>query len=256
LKRPHTQSWRPRRCGLPLGAIVASALFATAALGFQSEPVLDGGAIMGTVSYAGAPPTPAALEISKDRDVCGTRPALDQSLIVGKEGGVANAVVTIPSIVKGRALELPTVVFDQRGCEYIPHVAVFPAGSVIEVRNSDGILHNIHTESTLNPVIDMAQPGFKKTIRVTIAKPEAIKVTCDAHNWMQGWWYATPNPYYAVTDARGHYLISGVPAGTYSIQVWQEKLAVETRQVTVAAHATTTVNFVLAPRPDKDSNHD
>ena len=228
-------------------------LIVRGAFGYQSGPVLEGGAIRGTVSYAGAPPTPAALEISKDRDVCGTRPAYDQSLIVDVEGGVANAVVTIPSIAKGRAFQLPTVEFDQQGCKYLPHVAAFPAGSVVEVRNSDGILHNIHTESTINPVIDMAQPGFKKVIRVTIAKPEAIKVTCDAHNWMEGWWYATANPYYAVTDARGHYLINNLPAGSYTLQVWQEKLGVQRRQITVAADTTTTANFTLEPSSGRDS---
>ena len=146
------------------------------------------------------------LDVSKDRDVCGVHPLYDQSLLVGADRGIANVVVTIPGVTRGAPLKPETVVrFDQKGCEYTPHVAVFPAGSTVEVINSDGILHNIHTESIANPVLDMAQPGFKKTIRVTIAKPEAIKVTCDAHNWMEGWWYATSNPYYAITDTHGRY---------------------------------------------------
>lgn len=251
--KPHRSKllWA-RGCGLLSGLIGLCVLAGANALGYQSEAVLDGGAISGTVSYAGAPPTPTALEISKDRDVCGTRPAYDQSLLVGPDRGIANVVVTLPSIAKGRAVQLATVEFDQKGCEYVPHVAVFPAGSVVEVRNSDGILHNIHTESSVNPVIDMAQPGFKKTIRVTVAKPEAIKVTCDAHNWMEGWWYATANPYYAVTDAHGHYVMGGIPAGTYTIQVWQEKLGVQSRSLTVAARATTIANFTLGPDSRKD----
>jgi hypothetical protein len=80
--------------------------------------------------------------------------------------------VTLPGVDRGEPLKLDTVVpFDQKGCQYVPHVAVFPAGSTVEVINSDGILRNIHTESTVNPVLDMAQPGFKKTIRVRIEKP-------------------------------------------------------------------------------------
>jgi len=247
VKLPHPASRGSRRCGLAFGLITASALAVASASGYQSEVVLDGGTISGTVSYAGTPPTPAALEISKDRDVCGTRPAYDQSLLVGTDHGIANVVVTMPTIAKGRAVQLSIVEFDQKGCEYIPHVAVFPAGSVVEIRNSDGILHNIHTESIVNPVIDVAQPGFKKTIRVSVARPEAIKVTCDAHNWMEGWWYATANPYYAVTDAHGHYMIGGIPPGTYSMRIWQEKLGAQTRTTTVAAHATTIANFTLGP---------
>jgi plastocyanin len=176
----------------------------------------------------------------------GVRPLHDESLVVGKDGGIRFAVVTIKDISRGEPLRPETdVVFDQKGCEYLPRVAAFPAGSTIDIVNSDGILHNVHTESTINPTVDMAQPGFKKSITVTIAKPEIIKVTCDAHNWMVGWWYVTGNPYYAVTDASGRFSIANVPPGTYTLQVWQEKLGTITRKVTVNASATTTADFTL-----------
>jgi plastocyanin len=250
LKPTRSATWRWALRATSLGLLIVAMPAASRAAGYQSEAVADSGVISGTIRYAGSPAKPVELEVSKDRDVCGARPLYDQSLVVSPDGGVANAVVTLPDIEKGKALRPQTVEFDQKGCTYIPHVAVFPAGSVVEVRNSDGILHNIHTESTANPVIDMAQPGFKKTIRVTIAKPEAIKVTCDAHNWMEGWWYVTANPYHAITDARGNYRISDVPPGTYNIQVWHEKLADQTRQITVKTGATTTANFTLRAKTD------
>jgi hypothetical protein len=138
---------------------------------------------------------------------------------------------------------LSNVMFDQKGCEYIPHVIAFPAGSSVEIVNSDGLLHSIHTVSTINPVVDMAQPGFKKKISVTIDKPEVIKVTCDAHNWMIGWWYVTANPYYAVTDESGHFSIANVPPGTYTVKVWQESLGTASRKVTVKAATTAVWDF-------------
>jgi plastocyanin len=250
LKPTRSAAWRRALRATSLGLLVVAMLAAPRASGYQSEAVADSGVISGTIRYAVAPPKPAELEVSKDRDVCGAHQLYDQSLVVSTDGGVANAVVTIPDIEKGKTLQPQTVEFDQKGCAYVPHVAAFPAGSVVEVRNSDGILHNIHTESTANPVIDMAQPGFKKTIRVTIAKPEAIKVTCDAHNWMEGWWYVTANPYYAVSDPPGNYRILDVPPGTYNMQVWHEKLAGQTRQITVRAGATTTANFTLRAKTD------
>jgi hypothetical protein len=223
------------------------ALVAAVASAYVGGPVADAGSITGTIKYDGLPPKPAPLEVSKDREVCGARPLYDQSLLVGSDQGMANAVVTLPDLKRGEPSKFETVSFDQKGCEYVPHVAVFPAGSTVEVLNSDGILHSIHTESTVNPILDMAQPGFKKTITVQIEKAEAIKVTCDAHNWMEGWWYATSNPYYALTGPDGHYALNNVPPGTYKLQVWQEKLGTQTRQITVKPGATVVADFTMAP---------
>jgi plastocyanin len=226
--------------------LIMSAGAAGASGAYSGENVTDGGTIAGVVRFAGNAPTPQELEVSKDRDVCGAHKLYDQSLMMGKNGGIANAVVTLPDISAGEPLKPEAdVKFDQKGCEYTPHVAAFPAGSTVDIINSDGILHNIHTDSEVNPVIDIAQPGFKKTIIVTVAKPEAIKVSCDAHNWMQGWWYVTANPYYAVTDANGRFTIGNIPPGTYKLKVWQEKLGTASKQVMVKPGVTTTADFTM-----------
>jgi plastocyanin len=218
------------------------------AYGYDAITVNGGGSITGTVKYAGPPPVPARLEVSKDKDVCGDRPLYDQSLVVGVNGGIANAVVTLADIQKGEPMTpLTGVKFDQLGCEYVPHVIAFPAGSTVSIINSDGILHSIHTESSINPPVDMAQPGFKKTITVTIAKPEIIKVGCDAHNWMAGWWYVAANPYYAVTGTDGRYIIKNVPPGTYVVEVWQEKLGIAKESVTVGKGASVDASFTMTP---------
>ena len=234
-----------------VGALAALLLCGAAAFPYETAPITAGGTITGVVRYAGVAPRRAQLEISKDKDVCGATPLFDQSLIVSSSGGIGNAVITITDIPKGEPMRpVNGVIFDQIGCEYSPHVIAFPAGSSIKVLNSDGILHSIHTESTINPVVDMAQPGFKKTLNVTIEKPEAIHVTCDAHNWMDGWWYATGNPYFAITGPDGRFSIANVPPGNYTLQVWQEKLGTMSRKVTVAAGQSVTTDFTMKPAKD------
>jgi plastocyanin len=214
---------------------------------YQTAVIAAPGKIVGTIKYAGTPPQPVPLEVSKDRDVCAAHRLYDQSLVVGKQGGIANAVITLPDIPGGKPLKSAPVTFDQKGCEYIPHVAAFPVGTTVNVENSDNILHNIHTDSTINPAIDVAQPGFKKVIKLTVEKPEVIQVGCDAHNWMQGWWYVTSNPYFAVSNAEGHYEITDVPPGTYKLKIWQEKLGTQSRQITVAPGKTMTADFTIGP---------
>ena len=217
-----------------------------ATLAFAGWAHADGGTISGTVKLDGAAPSPKQIEISKDKEVCGLKPHFDQSLMVGSGGGIQFAVVSLTD-AKGPTTPA-TVKFDQQGCQYVPHVLAFPVGSTVQVVNSDGILHNIHTYSEKNPSFNMAQPKFKKVIAVQpdqLKEPELIKVTCDAHGWMKGWWFVAGNPYYAVTDDSGNYTIKDVPAGDYTIQVWQEKLGTSDQKVSVKAGATATADFTL-----------
>jgi hypothetical protein len=60
----------------------------------------------------------------------------------------------------------------------------------------------------------------------------------------------TSNPYYALTGPSGRYTLNNVPPGTYTPQVWQEKLGVQTRQVTVKPGAMVVADFTLTPRRD------
>jgi plastocyanin len=229
-------------------AIVTTAC-AAVALGMTFGAVsanAAGGTISGTVKYDGAPPTPKPVEVTKDKDVCGLVKHVNEDLLVDSGGGIANAVV----IVKGAKGDLkPTsVTFDQKGCRYDPHVLAFPAGSTVKIMNDDGILHNIHTYSTANPSFNAAQPKFKKEMDKVIDKPEVIKVTCDAHGWMHGWWVSTDTPYYAVTDDKGNYTIANVPPGSYTVEVWQEKLGTDDQKADVKDGAAANVNFTLKPK--------
>ncbi len=220
---------------------------AARARAYQAETVKDGGTIVGMVKFDGAPPARKPVEISKDRDVCGAAPHYDESLVVGDGGGIADAIVSISDIASGAPLTpLKDVKFDQKNCDYTPHVLAFPAGSTVDIINSDGILHSVRTESKRNPALDMAQPPFKHVIVVApLEYPELIEVSCDAHNWMHGWWFVAGNPYYAVTDAKGNFTIKDVPPGTYTLKVWQEKLGTQTRKVTVQPGKTVTLDFTM-----------
>src|SRR5262249_13240648 len=122
----------------------------------------------------------------------------------------------------------------------------FPAGSTIDVLNSDGILHNIHTTSNTNPSTNQAQPKYKPKIQVKVEKPEwPIKVQCDVHPWMAAYWVAEEHPYYAVTDANGAFTIADLPAGDYEVEIWQEKLGKKTDKVSIKAKEETKVDWKL-----------
>ncbi len=216
-------------------------------LGYEGGAVKDGGSISGTVKFKGTAPAPKKLDVGKDKEVCDKSPKMDMSLVV-KDGNLANAVVMITDIKKGKKNEVKSVTLDQKGCEYQPHVLAFPAGTTVEILNPDGVLHNVHSYSKVNSAFNMAQPKFKKKMTVKIEKPEAVEVKCDVHGWMQGWLVATANPYYAVTDDSGNFKLTDVPAGTYTVEVWHETLGKSTQKVTVKAKEDAKVGFELAAK--------
>jgi len=178
--------------------------------------------------------------------VCG-KDKMGPSLVIGPGNGIANVVVVVQA-TKGKKLEpaTPNPVFDQKTCEFHPHVLAFPAGSTIDVKNSDGILHNIHTTSTANPSTNQAQPKFKPLIQIKVEKPEwPIAVKCDVHGWMSGYWISEDHPYYAVTDASGAFKIADIPPGDYKVELWQEKLGKKEMPVTIKAKEETKVAWTM-----------
>jgi plastocyanin len=221
------------------------ALPASSMAQYQAGDVKDGGSVSGTVKFKGTAPAPKKLEVSKDKEVCGKSPKVDQSLVVNN-GNLANAVVTITDIKTGKKIDTKKVTLDQKECEYHPHVLAFPAGTTVEILNPDGILHNVHSYSKVNSPFNMAQPKFKKNMDVKVDKPEAIEVKCDVHSWMHGWLVATPTPYVAVTDNSGNFKLTDVPPGNYTMEVWHEKLGKNTQKVTVKAKEDAKVSFELA----------
>jgi plastocyanin len=229
-------------CAAALAAMLG---FAGRAPAYEAMAVTDGGTLSGTVKAEGVA-APAKIEVTKDPEVCGKDKAAPD-LVVGTGGALANAVVVVKA-TKGKKLEVPAQnpVFDQKTCEFHPHVLLFPAGSTIDVLNSDGILHNIHTTSTANPATNQAQPKFKPKIQIKVDKPEfPIAVKCDVHGWMSGYWVAAEHPYYAVTDASGAFKIADLPAGDYEVEIWHEKLGKKTDKVSIKAKEETKVSWSL-----------
>jgi plastocyanin len=228
---------------------VVLAACASVALGMSigANPALAaGGTVSGTVKYDGTAPAPKPVEVTKNKEVCALHPHFTEDLIVDSGGGIANAVV----IVKGAKGDLkPTEVkFDQKGCDYVPHVIAFPAGSTVDIINSDGILHNIHAYVGSDSLFNLPQAKFKKEIKQVVDKPAVIKVNCDVHEWMHGWWVSTDTPYFAVTDDKGNYSIPNVPPGDYTVEVWQEKLGTQDQKASVKDGATATTNFSMKPQ--------
>jgi plastocyanin len=212
--------------------------FVAAAL--TAPPALAHGTIKGAVRFAGGPVGDRKVAITIDQYICGKEKD-SEGLVVSTDRGIANAVVYLrtASALPAAAPAAPVQV-DQKQCAFAPRVVVVPVGGTVEFLNSDRLLHNLHSRSKDNESFNKTQPKGR-VIPIVFTRPEIVRIDCDLHSWMRGWVVVAPHPFHAVTNERGAFTLSGVPAGTYTLEVWQETLGVESRAVTVTDGGTASV---------------
>ncbi len=234
----------PAMCRLSAALFLLVVVVVSQGVAYEGGTVKNGGSIVGEVSYDGPPPPAAKVTVTKDQEVCGKDPVDDQ-LVVGADKRIANAVVSLTGIARGKRFAEEPPVLDQKGCRYAPHLLLVPAAAPIKVMNDDGILHNVHTYSRANPPVNIAQPAFKKEVTIQLEEPEKVPVKCDTHEWMSGVIVVMDHPYFAKTDEKGAFRLSDVPPGEYTVTVWHEKLGEKSAKVKVEAAKDSHLDFTL-----------
>jgi plastocyanin len=197
--------------------------------------VAEAGEIVGAVRLTAKAPVVEPLRPTDDHAVCGAEPRPSEALILSPSGGIKNAVISIAH-ERMEGWRSPTIFWvDQRRCAFIPHVLVVPPGATVEILNSDGILHNFHTVSRLNPSVNLAQTRWAKPLRLTLERPETVQVKCDIHGagLMRAWIVVASHPYYAVSDESGQFRLSHLPPGPHVLEVWHELLGTKRLPISV-----------------------
>lgn len=214
-----------------------SMVLLAALVGLSGLGAAEAGDLAGTVKLAGKVPPAALLHPTSDHAVCGREPRPSEALVVSPSGGVKNAVVFLGHERMERWRSPTIFQLDQRRCAFVPHTLIIPPGATVEVLNSDGILHNFHTLSRLNPSLNLAQPGFTKVLRATFEHPEFIPVKCDlhGHGFMRAWIVVASHPYYALTDDEGGFHLRDLPVGPHTVEVWHEVLGTKRVPVSIGA---------------------
>ena len=258
-----------------VGAALAISCLVFAQDSYQTISVSDGGIISGSVKWLGPRPHLAAAAITKDPQVCdpdGLKTRDLERLIVGAQGGVANTVVYLKSIAKGKAFDFPPArqFLDQTHCRYEPHILLVPQNGDLRMKSSDPTLHLVHMDGA--EAYNLPFPFINQVISRPMNAAGIANLRCNGgHSWMNAVAVVAPHPYYAVTDANGQFELTDVPPGHYEIVAWHEGWEVLrhedardvlteqpvprlifseprtwTKSVDVSAGATSVVSFVIS----------
>src|SRR5579875_1172353 len=175
------------------------------------------GTLEGTVHFSGTPPKPVLIDMAQD-PACSSAGANYTDQYAVKNGAFANVFVYIKDGLGNKVYPTPSkpVQIDQKGCRYIPHVVGVQIGQPVEFTNSDPTMHNVHMMPTVggNQAVDISQPpaqaGTPVEDKRIFPSPELMMpVRCNNHPWMQAFINVAANPFFAVTDDSGHFVIRG-----------------------------------------------
>ncbi len=206
------------------------------------------GTAAGTIRLEGPAPARPPLPVFKNHEACGES-VPDDRLVVGPGGGLRYAVVTVDGVRGGKPPERDaSILLDNLGCRFVPHVQVAEVGQWLEISNSDAVLHNADARLGKDTLFNIALTPARR-VRKPLARAGLIAITCDVrHTWMSAFIDVTDHPYHTVTDADGAYEIRDLPPGSYTLRIWHEELGTLTRPLTVKAGETTTTD-VAYPAP-------
>ncbi len=201
--------------------------------------------VSGHVLFHGTPPADVARPSKMAFPECSSFGPADSTLKLGADGGVGEAFVWIESGLPDAGWPVPTtpVVLDQERCEFTPRVFGVQVAQPVEIHNSDAFLHNTHAfEGGFN--VPLPMKGAKATKMFAHASVPAV-IGCDVHGWMRAYAGVVTHPFFAVTDESGAFDISGLPAGHYTLGVWQERLGRSSSQIDVADGGVAVVEIEL-----------
>ncbi|HEV8540559.1 MAG TPA: hypothetical protein VGQ60_05300 [Nitrospiraceae bacterium] len=234
------------------------AMFALVVAAFLAAPLTSyaGGSVTGKVTYNGKPeekeflfskfPNPKFCPKNPKKELVKGEKRILPTIQLGPGNGLKGAVVAVVDIEDKAFMDSykgTDVVAEF--CEFMPFTGVVVKQKNFHVENHDadpddpgpkgdfpgkkGVLHNPHTFEVLGPSsstvfnIALAEKDSKLDKPVVLRKDKqgsVLRLQCDQHEFMQGFYLPVTNPHYTVVKDDGTFEIKDVPAGKHKIVAW------------------------------------
>lgn len=232
--------------GDTVGAAHRAEILARSIIPYSIAAVPNPGRITGSVEFDGKPPADTAFVVPADQNGCGA--PLVVQLLARTKGKVANAVVWVTDIRQGKPLPAERrFQLTNDNCAWNPQVQAAVAGGALNIVNYDPLAErafatDVATGDTvaIAPFTDDGQViPYDRLLRV----PRVLEFSVESRPMSRAWVVVLDQPYFAVTDSHGSFVIDGVPPGVHHIRAWHSMLGVADGTVTVAASGTATVDL-------------
>jgi plastocyanin len=133
----------------------------------------------------------------------------------------------------------------QHKAMFYPHVLPVMVGTTVEWPNNDDIYHNVFSYSEACPFDLGLYKNTDKPKPVTFSTVGRVDVFCSIHSSMNCVVLVLENPYFTTSNEKGQYSIPNVPAGTYKLKAWHERLPAQRQEIIVPESGEVKVDFTL-----------
>ncbi len=120
-----------------------------------------------------------------------------------------------------RPASLPTKQVAQKDLTFVPALLPVPVGTKVEFPNLDETYHNIFSYSPVKRFdLGRYRPEERPIPTQVFDKLGLVTLRCDIHEHMRGLILVLNTPYFVMTDTDGHFRLTGLPAGHYTLKAW------------------------------------
>lgn len=148
------------------------------------------------------------------------------SLVATDAGGkpVAGVVAALVPNPKPSFTDKAKAVMDQRNQQFTPGVLAVRTNTLVHFPNSDDVRHQVYSFSPAKR-FELRLYHGRTAEPVLFDQPGQVILGCNIHDSMVGYIYVVDSEYFAVDDDQGRLSIANVPAGNYTLEIYQPKLA-------------------------------
>src|SRR6202162_4170696 len=143
------------------------------------------GTVSGKVTYTGTPAKQKVIDMSKEPSCAKQHatPITTETVLTGPSDSLENEAIYISAGTPDEGEPSQAARFEQKSCQYVPHLLAFQVNQPLEIVNDDQTSHNIHPLPRLNREWNRSQPPGSPAISEKYDKPEFILVKCNVHPW-------------------------------------------------------------------------
>jgi hypothetical protein len=210
---------------LALHTLMAFTAAVAALTSNSAATAAEWGSVKGRFVVDGPIPKPSPLVVTKDQ-FCIDKKLMDESVTVGEDGSLANAVVSL-RLARREKIDIhpdynaqlsEPVELDNQGCQFVPHITLVRSGQPLLLKNSDPVGHNTKV-AMFNQIIPS---GNQVQTKIERAAALPLQVGCNIHPFMTAYVLVQDHPYMAASAEDGTFEIKNVPTGKRAFMFWHE----------------------------------